>query len=219
MNKVDLHVKRLMLRAPTIFPSRWSVLQHIFLHIGTGYGWTGKGVMASIYDRDQTMPESMDMSDLDEPPMRGHDRPEMAQFVAVDRVRLGQKKLLREYIAANIDVYASSLELGDATVAYSILPSSLAHSPLGQVPKEGPLDREWALAADAVATKLLGELSRRLDKNNIHEVSPTQQKQFAALQVELRQSVDALERATKLRAGRENVLKALQGFMRKTETA
>lgn len=221
MNKVDLHVKQLMLRSPTIFPNRWSVLEHVFLHIGTGYGWTRQGTMASIYDKKQPMPESMNMGDLDDEARSLEEGLQRAKAFGVDestvelhrQVELGMRRLQREYIAQHIDVYASSA-IGGHAINARLLPSSLAAVPLGQVPATGKMDRDWALAADEVATKVLQFIGSQLDGRG-DSLPASQTKHFGELQEQLRAAIVALEPVTQLRAGRERVARMFQEMMGK----
>lgn len=226
MNKVDMHVKQLMLRSPMIFPNRWSVLEHIFLHIGTGYGWNRQGTVTSIYDKKTPMPESIDMSDLDHEAQLAKESAERfkefgASMSESDRCRsveLGMRRLQREYIGANIDVYACN-DIGGRGVNAKLLPSLLASVPLGQVPTEGKVNRDWALAADEVATKTLQFLAQQLGDDKGASLPTWQRKQFLELQVQLKAAIDALEPVTKLRAGRQAVAKALQDLFAKADVS
>ena len=221
MNKVDLHVKQLMLRSPSMFPTRWSVLEHIFLHIGTGYGWTRQGTVASIYEKKNSpMPSGMDMSDLeheaellDESAARFKERGlDDVDFDRKQRVSLGMRRVQREYIAANIDVYASE-DLGERGVAAKLLPSSLGDTPLGQVPTSGKVDRDWALAADEVTVKLLGYLGHQLSEGNDASLLDWQKKRYEQLQAQARETLAALEPVTKKSAGRQAVAKLFKELL------
>lgn len=221
MNKVDLHVKQLMLRSPTIFPNRWRVLEHVFLHIGTGYGWTRQGTLASIYDKKEPMPESMNMDDLDDEARSLEESLQRAKAFGVNEstverhqlVELGMRRLQREYIAQHIDVYAS-FDIGGHAINARLLPSSLDLVPLGQVPANAKMNRDWALAADEVATKVLQFVGSQLNDRG-DSLSTSQKKHFGELQEQLRAAIAALEPVTQLRAGRERVARMLQEMMGK----
>ena len=164
MNKVDTHVKEMLLRSPSVFSSRGAVLHFVFLNFGTGYQWGRKGGVECIYADGTGQADTMNMSDLDEQEahIAGREARESelsGVFNAQARARLTLERLTREHIARHIDLYAQEgmskppLDLNRLTF------TQLSQVPLGQVPNK-KVDADWAAAAEALALDLRDAIAR-----------------------------------------------------------
>lgn len=153
LNEVDQHIKAMMLNYPTLFRSRLSALQHLFMSNGTGYEWNSEGELACVFDTHHRA--TMDYSDLEE---RQH---EVDQELAKDAegsiyrlyasraAALKREFAVRKLIETDIDLYATEHVMGENT-QYGVEwmrnfdPQwcAMRTAPFGAI------DLAWALAAE-----------------------------------------------------------------------
>lgn len=175
LNKVDEHIKAMMLMYPSIIPSRFAALQQLFLSNGNGYEWNDKGELANRFDPpSHKTPGVMDYSDLDKRREDVEERLEKmcgedccAGLYQAWRCRLEHEYMVRRHIEANIDIYATRHVHGEETqydVArikhfdpdWCVLSLSYSH----KFPEM--MDKDWALAAEEAMTIARGAIYREL---------------------------------------------------------
>lgn len=178
LNKVDQHIKMCMLTHPNIFPSRMSVLTHLFIVGGNGYRWTKNGALENPYDGDLKAGNvKMDYSDLDESKKKHEnliaqcgDQKELAsQVLAAQRCRIERDYLLRRHIEQNIDTYAKKHVgsendnpgvnwLKDFAPEYSKF--SLSSDGFEKMPEV--IEKDWALAGEEIFKIALDAIKREI---------------------------------------------------------
>lgn len=119
MTSIVIMIKEAMLSYPTIYPTRWSVLEDMFFNGSGAYAWSSEGMIKIYSDsRDVTV---MDYSDLDEQDARNNEMMSEEAFspdtsfgklILSRRLNLRIKRMQREMIAAEIDLCATT-NVGD----------------------------------------------------------------------------------------------------------
>lgn len=223
MNKVDLHVKRMMLKSPSLFPNRVSALAHIFLFFGTGYEWTRTGELASVYDDPNApMPTGIDMEDLDdqaamlaEQATRDAERYPDEPINQSQQVKLGLTRLTRAYIGEHIDVYASkSMAPRDEWLNHLSHLESFTSTPLFTLPaKLKKLDKDWVMAADEVAAGLKEALRTRYGVVKTTGALKGAPKHLVEVYQRLSDVLDKLEVVTNRKANAQRAQKILSSLM------
>ena len=79
MNDLDFLVKQMMLHHPSLFPSRISVLQHLYTLSGTGLQWSDDGKIVDKLDQGKPPVEHIDLSSIDR-----HTQTMMETFKRID---------------------------------------------------------------------------------------------------------------------------------------
>ena len=155
LNKVDSHIKRMLLSYPTLFKSRMDALSHQFLVNGNGYEWDDAGGLSSIGD--PIRPLKMRFDDLDERQaeldrsIASDCHHSMAALFAARQAAIRREYSERLLIEAEVDLYATEHVMGennkeDADWLRHYCPdySAVQRAPLDRI------DKEWALAAEEV---------------------------------------------------------------------
>lgn len=153
MNKVDQHIKRVMLTYPSIAPSRIAVLRHLLLCNGNAYDWDDKGCLVPWSGEDYG--DTMKFSDLEPDPTLERFRSEpLDSLYAFRDAETEEERLVREHRAKHIDVYAQHDKTFDR-LRYEDLTNISLHdyTCLGRAPF-GKLDPDWLHAAEEIVDKV-----------------------------------------------------------------
>lgn len=211
MNSVTTVVKNAMFGAPNVFPSRLSVLSFIFLNSGGGYYWNKKGEADCAYGM-PTPATTMNMTDLNElmamtrKSGAGRDQQEHMNFQLAE---LKLQKLQRKHIADHIDLYANNRNTFDDFSLSDVDPlsmtSNLSGTLLGSLSQVKKLNKDWAMAADEIATISL----KAVKKAKADKTLPPHMKGMEAALV---QALDTLEPVTHVRANTAKAALALKGI-------
>jgi hypothetical protein len=155
LNKVDRHIKTMMMTYPAIYPSRIAVLQHIFLVNGNGFDWGSDGcpTMSSYGVPAVT---AMDYSDLHQristvkEDIARETLEPMSVLLNVRHARLHRELANRQMVEDDIDLYATNHVMQENL---NFNASALKHFSTDWCllsPRRFPqvMDRDWALAAE-----------------------------------------------------------------------
>lgn len=110
LNKVDQHIKDVLLTYPTLYNSRFSVLNSIFMRMGNGYEWNARGELTC--DSNKPLMQKMDFSDIEESKqiidqdLALNRQGKIGRSHASSAARLMRKIVERRLIEAQIDLYA-----------------------------------------------------------------------------------------------------------------
>ena len=156
LNKVDQHIKSLMLTYPGLFKCRMDVLKHLFMVNGNGYEWDDMGCLAQRMSMNgEVSALNMDFSDLEEEQAeldkQVADNPTDAlrSYYAAKQARLKRCFAERRIIAEEIDLYAVEhvMREDDKFGVEWLKDFSPNYCVLSDAPFE-KLDPEWAAAAE-----------------------------------------------------------------------
>ncbi len=156
MNKVDLHIREMMLTYPLLYSNRQEALIGIF--VGTNYVWVkgedGKYVIKPVYEFDKKFDGPTDISDLDESDLRfaGDD-----DFHRAIRAQNQLERMQRLFVAENIDLFATVRMTKGRDISYQTLDSwyfdhdttVLATAPFGEI------DADWLSAIEELLNMLI----------------------------------------------------------------
>ncbi|MGG2576117.1 hypothetical protein ACQYZY_28820 [Pseudomonas aeruginosa] len=153
LNEVDQHIKAMMLTYPTLFRSRFSALQHLFMSNGTGYEWNAEGKLACVFDTHHR--ETMDYSDLEDrqrevdQELASKPTGNIYRLYAGRAAALKREFAVRQLIEADIDLYATEHVMGENTQNgvewmkhFDPQWCAMRTAPFGAI------DLDWALAAE-----------------------------------------------------------------------
>lgn len=148
MTELDSLVRQSILRHPSLFTTRWQVLEHLYLVIGNGYEWSN-GRLVSVFDDEKSEDECVAefFRDIDEfqsqfPDMPGHDTHTL-------------RRRRRQFVLDNLDLLTHERRIDsgirfDAERVISTTPPEYSHA------FHVPHDVEPSFRAGAIET--LGEL-------------------------------------------------------------
>lgn len=156
LNKVDQHIKAIMLTYPVSYKSRMAVLKRIFLD-GTGDGWDADGC-PDLYFFGGLRTE-MDFSDLDlqrqkiDADLAGENVSSMELYYAGRAVALKRQYADRELVSTYIDILAVEHTQGEdaPTNANLVADFRIGQNLLHSAPYHS-MNKDWALAAEEVLT-------------------------------------------------------------------
>lgn len=161
MDSVSTTVKNAMLGAPSIFPTRLSVLSFIFLNSGGGYHWNKKGEADCIYGMPKPT-DTMNMADLNEQMASAKKRGEEQQTSPNMNFQLAElklEKIKRKHVAEHIELYSQRSDIfakvSMSDMSMLSMTSDLAGTLFGTLYEPKKLNKEWANAADEVASACL----------------------------------------------------------------
>lgn len=105
MNKVDSHIKRMMLQYPTLFKTRRDCLAHLFLVNGNGYDWDENGCLVESYSTYDRASDKMRYDDLDKDPNDEIPKvPGLETFYAFRSIMKEKERMDREFREKHIDI-------------------------------------------------------------------------------------------------------------------
>jgi hypothetical protein len=160
MDKVDLHIKQMMLQYPSIFPTRLSCLKHLFLVNGNGYDWDETGCLVpwrSTYDRandqmhyadldrreDDTVFDSIiSQSDLKDHPL-----------VAFHKLENDKERLDRQFREQHIDLFCQCHGTYDNFKYEDLVNFEVRWSAFNLAPY-GYIDIDWLAAMEETVSKM-----------------------------------------------------------------
>lgn len=204
LNKVDRHIKLVMLNYPMLYPSRFSVLRHLFLCNGNGYFWNENGCIECI-DADRTLIEQMDYSDLEEREQQLHEdihRDKDSALGSLWSQRYVELKRLRSdraLIERDIDMYAKYHVMGEDQLydTYQVRNFKPDYCIMTAAPY-AKMDKEWGQAA----VETFGIVARAYWRELGYPADVPEEKMDAALMAVYRRVLailDELEGVTKWR--------------------
>ena len=168
LNKVDVHVKQLMLGFPSSYPNRMSVLASELLNPGGGYYWNALGELDCHYPSSKSTATKMDMRDANAELKTA--KTELQGALGTSGEALAQRRLAdaqleciqRRHRAQNIDAYVQKYELAEPTHADLLhhldTLYTLDNTVLGHVSDVPHLHLDWAYAVEEVVTACLARL-------------------------------------------------------------
>ncbi|WP_274644299.1 hypothetical protein [Pseudomonas serbica] len=183
LNVVDQLVKQALLRGPSMYGSRLSVLSSVFFTGGNGYFWNNDGTLGSRYPA-PTCTE-MKFSDLDSPPAPAsaldvESEKFITPFELVKQARHKRLRAIRTLIAEDIDLYARYNLMGDTLDVESLRNYfsifELDRGLIATAPYE-VLDHDWARAMMELlneAIHTLGDALRVRDSSFSRETANPQ---------------------------------------------
>lgn len=161
MNKVDQHIKRMMLQYPSLFPNRISCLKQLFLTNGNGYKWDANGCLTDACGSyDDRAEDKMSYDDLD---TREYDRYGDSEDDEVDtlsdirkfhKLRDAKERLDREFREQHIDLICQFHDTWD-NFSYADLQhfdpnwSAFKNAPYGSI------DADWLHVMEETIKKLM----------------------------------------------------------------
>lgn len=157
LNKVDLIIKRSMLKYPMLYPNRFSVLSSLFCLNGNGFEWNEHGEIVSCFEEETSaMPDRIELSDLDKR-INGVDK---ASSLHSLRELEGKKQaVIRLFTEANIDELCKTNLPSDEIRFTSIYPVSKGYCLMDTAPTM--IDENWKMAlletADAIIKSAVDE--------------------------------------------------------------
>lgn len=155
LNEVDQLIKSMMLTYPTLFPSRFEALKHLFMTGGNGYEWNAQGKLACVFDSHHQ--DKMDYSDLEgrqhevDQELAKKSEGSMYRLYAARAAALKRELSARKLIEADIDLYATEHVMGE-NVQYGV-EWMKSFDPRRCIMRDAPfeaLDLAWALAAEEI---------------------------------------------------------------------
>lgn len=144
LNKVDRHIKQMMLQYPSLFPSRIKCLSHLFLTNGNGYRWDEQGCLVS-YDNDQPV-DKINYNDLDYLKEQ-RNKHRSSPFVITDYyqfldVESEQERLVRQFRETHIDLFCRFHKIGEDFTYSDLNHFSVQWSAFRDAPY-GNIDPDW----------------------------------------------------------------------------
>jgi len=204
MNKADKAIKLLMLALPHQYPTRWSVLLHMFLSAPASHRWDDKG---NLFDTTKHANPAYKAAKKGE--MSYQDLDIRARILAASSettehgmaykekslVLLGEERAIREYRAKNFDPFVK-YHLQDpcegALDELAQLADSWKHTAMAQVSFFDDLHEDWALAlletACVVDARLVHHLNLSKSKVRLADV-PIQWRALYKLTRKVRQAL------------------------------
>lgn len=168
----DVIVKRLMLKSPTIFPSRLSVLSHLLLREPFAY-WGSDGKL-HVDGLKETNPRKAVMNipkDLQEPLIIDKDIKKLIPDFYKSRVVEREMKLMQyKYIEANIDVFASCNFDSQRSITSQELTVLASHPLLFNMPEN--IDNSWKKACGELIEAIIKALctEHSLNSTELHSL-------------------------------------------------
>lgn len=219
LNKVDQHIKQMMLKYPVIMGSRMDALRQLFLITGNGYDWTADGCLDDGSNAEPV--EAMDNSDLDrrqreleEEEGKYPPSPSLNQMYASRRAQLKRQYAVRRLIESDIDLYAAEHVMGDND-KYGVewlATFSPAFSAMGNAPYDA-LDPDWAAAAEETITIARTSIWRHLHMHSPFFDREKADPKWLSLYDELGVILDKLDATTGTKAKKARSLKALEEML------
>lgn len=156
MNKVDLHIKQMMLQHPSIFPNRISCLKQLFLTNGNGYEWDNNNCLTLYSVYEQRPLDKMYYDDLD-----NKDPDSIMNSKLVTESDLGkfhalckEKELInRQFREKNIDLLCQFHDFGDEFSYKDLMHFDINYSAFRDAPY-GKIDKDWLSVMEETVTKI-----------------------------------------------------------------
>ena len=164
MNKIDQHIKRMMLRYPLLFPNRINCLYHLFLVNGNGYRWNAAGELEDRCNTYADFDGKMNYSDLDEDMDRllsskqdFPDHPIIQELNDGRELKNHEERMVRQFREQHIDKFCRDI-FGRSTDGNRFTTEMLLHVDLNwsafKNAPYGSIDHEWLMVAESVIDKL-----------------------------------------------------------------
>lgn len=159
MNKVDRHIKKMMLQFPSLFPNRIKCLRHLFMVNGNGYDWNDEGCLVEwTYEGDRTRPaDKMNYSDLDQRQddlSKFYDEHECLRDIQKFRRLHDEKERLdRQFREKNIDLLCRYHDTYDNFTYADLQHFDPRWSAFHDAPY-GNIDIDWLTAMEETITKI-----------------------------------------------------------------
>lgn len=152
MNKVDQHIKEMMLKHPLIFPTRLACLRRIFMVNGNGYEWDDQGCLRSWSQKNDTKELKMQYSDLDnrDDEQFKYGYSDIAQFQSLCTE---QERMLRKFREEHIDLFCQFNDIDD-NIKYSDLQYFSPEWSMFRDAPYGNIDPDWLNAAEELIGKI-----------------------------------------------------------------
>lgn len=161
MNKVDQHIKRMMLQYPSLFPNRIKCLRQLFLVNGNGYDWDENGCLTDScgsYDNrpeDKMRYDDLDTRNDDLAKILGEDDKvdTLSDIRKFQKLRDVKERLDREFCEQHIDLMCQFHDTWDNFSYADLQHFDVRWSAFHDAPY-GNIDAVWLSAMEETVNKL-----------------------------------------------------------------
>lgn len=154
MNKVDQHIKQMMLQYPSIYPNRLACIRQLFLVNGNGYDWDNDGCLVpwrSPYDRASDRMHYDDIEPNDSvTSLLGKDS-SIGKFHALSDVK---ERMDRQFREEHIDLLCQFHDTYDNFRYEHLVNFDVAWSAFRDAPY-GSIDADWLAVMEETVNKIM----------------------------------------------------------------